>query len=232
MPKDLSTREAYGQVLVELGEENQDIVVLDADLSKSVEDLALMCSLPGFKVIVPADAEEARQAVRLAASTDGPFYIRLSRPKSPAVYDKGYQFQLGKAVILQQGSDATIISTGIMLAKVMEAARRLERQGINCRVLSMPTVKPLDQEAILQAARDTGAIVTVEEHLQHGGLGSRVAQVVVENQPVPMQFVALKDTYAKSGKPEELLEKYGLGVGHIENAVHSVLSKKERLRRS
>jgi transketolase len=318
MPRGLSTREAYGQVLVELGEENQDIVVLDADLSKStmtcffaerfperffdcgiaeqnmigiaaglaasgktvfastfaifatarcfdqlrmsvaqpglnvkivashggitvgedgfshqsVEDLALMCSLPGFKVIVPADAEEARQAVRLAASTDGPFYIRLSRPKTPAMYDKGYRFQLGKAVTMQQGNDVAIISTGIMLANVMEAARRLERQGITCRVLSMPTVKPLDQEAILQAARDTGAIVTVEEHLEHGGLGSRVAQVVVESEPVPMQFVALKDTYAKSGRPDELLEKYGLGVGHIEKAVHSVLSKKERLRRS
>jgi transketolase len=314
MSDDLSTREAYGRALLELGEEQSDIVVLDADLSKStmtwlfaerfperffdcgvaeqnmigiaaglaasgktvfastfavfatarcfdqlrmsvaqpglnvkvvashggitvgedgfshqaVEDLALVCSLPGFTVLAPADAQETMQAVRVAASTYGPFYLRLSRPKSPRVYDDGYQFKLGKAVPLREGKEATIIATGLMVPRAVEASERLAQQGISCRLLSMPTVKPIDEEAVVLAAQQTGAIITVEEHLQHGGLGSRVAQFVVEHHPVPMQFVALKDTYAKSGKPEELLEKYGLGVGHIEAAVHSALAKKSQ----
>lgn len=307
-----SIRETYGKTLVALGKENSDIVVLDADLSRStmtrffarefpqrffdcgiaeqnmmgisaglaasgktvfassfavfatgrcfdqlrmsiaqprlnvkvagshggisvgedgsshhaIEDLSLACSLPGFKVIVPADAIETAQVIKAAAAIPGPFYIRLSRPKTPLVYSDGYQFVLGKAVTMREGSDATIIATGIMVARALEAAENLASQGIDCRVLSMPTLKPLDKEAIALAAEETGVIVTAEEHLEQGGLGSRVAQVVVQHRAVPMAFVAIKDVYAKSGTLEDLFQRYGLSAADIERAVHSTVLKK------
>ncbi len=312
MPREASPRDAYGETLVQLGKENQDIVVLDADLSKStmtqifarefperffdcgiaeqnmigiaaglaasgkipfastfavfaggrcfdqirmsvaysrinvklvathggisvgedgashqsIEDLSLFCSLPGFTVIVPADAIEATQAVRAAATNYGPFYIRLCRPKVPIVYDDSYRFNLGKAVTMRQGNDATIIALGIMVVPALEAADNLKQEGIDCGVLNMSTLKPIDEAAIIKAATDTGAIVTAEEHLEHGGLGSLVAQVIARHQPVPMEFVAIKDTYAKSGKPAELLQRYGLTAKDIEQAVHAALKRK------
>ena len=198
----------------------------DGSSHQAIEDLALACSLPNFRVIVPADGIEVEQVVRLAAATPGPFYIRLHRPNSPLVYSDDYKFVLGKAVTMKEGSDATIIATGLMVANALEAAENLARQGIDCRVLSMPTLKPLDIEAITRAAKETGAIVTAEEHLEHGGLGSRVAQAVVQNCPVPMAFVAIKDSYGSSGTQKELFQKYGLTAADIEKAVHSTLSKK------
>jgi transketolase len=308
--KEASTREAYGKTLVELGGKNPNLVVLDADLSRStytnlfaqkfperffdcgiaeqnmigiaaglaasgklvfvstfavfatsrcfdqlrmclsqpklnvkivathggisvgedgfshhaIEDISLASSLPGFKVVVPADAIETAQAIKLAAEIEGPFYIRLSRPKIPLVYQDGYQFALGKAVVMRPGKDATIIANGIMVAKALEAAENLVRENIDCRVLNMPTIKPLDKEAIIQSAIETGAIVTAEEHLEQGGLGSRVAQVVTQHHPVPMAFIAIKDTYASSGKAEELLQKHGLTASDIEKAVRHLLS--------
>jgi transketolase len=192
----------------------------------SIEDIALACSLPSFTVIVPADANEATQAVRTAASTDGPFYIRLSRSKSPLVYPDDYRFTIGKAVLVRQGRDATIIANGLMVTPSLKAAERLQQDKISCRVLSMPTVKPLDEEAILLAAKETGAIVTAEEHLEHGGLGSRVAQVVVKGKAVPMSLVAIKNIYTKSGKPEQLLQKCGLTAENIEAAVRETLKRK------
>ena len=312
MPQEIALRETYGKTLVELGRENPDIVVLDADLSKStmtkyfaqefphrffdcgiaeqnmvgiaaglaasgkipfastfavfvpgrcfdqarmsiaqpgfnvklvathggisvgedgtshqaIEDLALAGSLPGFTVIVPADSIETAQAVRVAAASYGPFYIRLGRPKVPLVYNEDYHFSLGKAVTMRAGKDATIIAIGIMVSSALEAADNLKQQGIDCRVLNMPTLKPIDKTAIINAAGETGAIVTAEEHLQHGGLGSEVAQVLGKHCPVPMEFVAIKDTYAESGKNTELLQKYGLTAKDIEEAVNSVLKRK------
>ena len=198
----------------------------DGTSHQSIEDLALIGSLPGFTVIVPADAIETAQAVRVVAASYGPFYIRLCRPKLPLVYDQGYQFNLGKAVTMRQGGDATIIAIGLMVKAALEAAENLKREGIDCRVLNMPTLKPIDEAAITQAAAETGAIVTAEEHLEHGGLGSNVARVVARHKPVPMEFVAIKDTYAKSGKPAELLERYGLTAKDIERGVRSVIEKK------
>jgi len=192
----------------------------------AIEDLALACSLPSFTVIAPADAIETTQVIRVAAATPGPFYIRLSRPKTPLIYSDGYQFVLGKAVTMRPGSDATIIACGIMVAQALEAAKSLSHQGIDCRVLNMPTLKPLDEEAIIQAAAETGAIVTAEEHLLQGGLGSRVAQVVAQHYPVPMSFIAIRDVYAKSGSPEELLQRHGLTTADIEREVKSTLLKK------
>jgi transketolase len=307
-----STRETYGKTLVELGRQNKDIVVLDADLSSStmtsffaqefpdrffdcgleeqnmvgiaaglaasgkivfvstfaifascrcfdqlriclsqpelnvkivathggitvgedgtshhaIEDLALYCALPGFTVVVPADAIEAAEAVRMAASTYGPFYIRLSRPKTAIVYAEGYHFTLGRAVTMRQGKDASIIAMGIMVAKALEAADVLAKQDIDCRVINMHTLKPLDEAAIIRAASETQAIVVAEEHLAQGGLGSRVAQTVAREKPVPMEFVNLGDRYALSGKSEELLQRYGLTATDIEEAVKSVVKRK------
>ncbi len=198
----------------------------DGTSHQSIEDLALICSLPGFTVIVPADANEVTQAVKLAAQTYGPFYIRLSRPKTPLVYAPDYKFTLGKAATLREGKDIAIIATGIMVAYALEAAQNLAKDGINCRVLSMSTLKPLDTGAIVKAARETGAILTAEEHLRRGGLGSAVAQIAAEHCPVPMSFIAIKDMYAKSGKAEELLKKHGLTAPDIENAVRSLISRK------
>ena len=198
----------------------------DGTSHHAIEDLALYCSLPGFTVVVPADAIEAAEAVKVAANTYGPFYIRLSRPKTPLVYPEGYHFTLGKAVTMRQGRDATVIAMGIMVAKALEASDILARQGIDCRVINMPTVKPLDEEAIVKAASETHAIVVAEEHLAHGGLGSRAAQVVAKEKPIPMSFVNLKDRYALSGKAEELLRRYGLTAKDIEEAVRWVVKRK------
>ncbi len=312
MASEMSTREAYGHALVELGKENENIVVLDADLSRStmtrsfaaqfperffdcgiaeqnmmgiaaglaasgktvfastfavfasgrcydqvrmsiaqphqnvkivathsgvtvgedgfshhsIEDLALFCSFPGFTVVVPADAIETTQAVRTAANTYGPFYIRLSRPKTPLVYADNYRFVLGKAVTMRGGQDATVITCGLMVDKALQAVDDLAREGIECRVVNMPTLKPLDEDAIIRAAEETGAILTVEEHLQHGGLGSRVSQVVAKCHPVPMSFLAIKDFYSSSGKAEELLEVHGLTVEGIQEEVRSLVGRK------
>ncbi len=199
----------------------------DGASHQSIEDLALVLSLPGFTVIVPADAIETAQAVKAAAAANGPFYIRLCRPNTPLVFDDKYRFELGKAVMLRQGNDATIMAIGIMVAAAVQAAENLEKEGINCRVLNMSTLKPADEAAVISAAKETGAIVTAEDHLEHGGLGSTVARILAKNQPAPMEFVAIKDTFAKSGKPAELLQRYGLTAEGIEQAVRTVLKKKD-----
>jgi transketolase len=198
----------------------------DGASHQAIEDLSLICSLPGFTVIVPADAIEAVQAVKTAAATPGPFYIRLCRPKLPLVYTDEYRFTLGKAVSMRPGTDVTIIAIGLMVALALEAAGELAQEGINCRVLNMPTIKPVDEAAIAKSADETGAIVTAEEHLEHGGLGSTVARVVAKHQPVPVEFVALKDTFAGSGKPAELLQRYGLTSKDIIQAVRGVIKRK------
>jgi transketolase len=198
----------------------------DGTSHHAIEDLALYCALPGFTVVVPADAIEAAEAIRVAASDHGPFYVRLSRPKTPIVYPEGYHFTLGKAVTMRHGKDATVIAVGIMVAKALEAADILARQDIDCRVINMHTLKPLDEAAVVKAASGTGAIVVAEEHLAQGGLGSRVAQVVAREKPVPMEFVNLGDRYALSGKAEELLQRYGLTARDIEEAVKSAVKRK------
>jgi transketolase len=193
---------------------------------QAIEDLALCCALPNFTVIVPADAIETAEAARAATVTYGPFYIRLSRPKTPIVYPEGYRFTLGKAVTMRQGKDATIMATGIMVARALEAADILARQDIDCRVINIHTLKPLDEAAIIKAGSETGAIVVAEEHLAQGGLGSRVAQTLARAKPVPMEFVNLGDRYAMSGRAEELLQRYGLTAGHIEESVKSAVKRK------
>ncbi len=200
----------------------------DGASQQSVEDIALACALPGFTVVVPSDEAATRALVRLAARHQGPVYIRTGRPKAFIVHEEGTPFALGKANLVRPGNDVTVIAMGLLVDPALEAAEILAERGIGVRVLDMHTVKPIDVEAIVAAARETGAIVTAEEHLLSGGLGSRVAQVVAEHHPVPMGFVGLHDTYAESGTPEQLMEKYGLTAPHVVRAIEQVLVKKKK----
>ena len=306
-----ATREAFGRAVVELGRENKDIVVCDADLAKStmttyfqkefperffscgiaeanmtaigaglayagkipfiasfsafamnkgfeqlrtcaayphvnlkvvgthsgisigedgpsqmsVEEIGLACSLPGFVVLAPADEVSTKALVRAAAAHVGPVFIRTGRPKCPIVYNGAHQFEIGKAIELVDGSDVTIIAGGLLVAQSILAAETLEGEGISARVIDMHTVKPLDRQAIERAAAETGAIVVAEEHLVDGGLGVRVAQVVAQTRPCPMEFVGLQ-TYAESGTPDELMEKYGLVARDVAAAARKAVGRK------
>ncbi len=305
----IATRDAYGKALVEIGEKNPNIIVLDADLSKStktadfakhyperffdmgiaeanmigtaaglaasgkipfvstfalfgtlrvgdqirnsicyphlkvkiavthsgltlgedgashqaIEDIAMMRAIPNMTVIVPADAEETKKVIHAAAEYDGPMYIRLGRPALPQVFDESYTFEIGKGTVVNQGSDVTIIAMGVMLHPALEAAKILEQEGISARVINMATIKPIDQEIIIQAAKETKGIVTAEEHNIYGGLGSAVAEVVTEHAPTTVKRVGVNDTFGESGKPDELLEKYGLTKEHIMEKVKEIL---------
>lgn len=231
-----ATSRCFDQIRVSIAQPhiNVKIVATPAGISvgeggashQPIEDLALMCSLPGFTEVVPADEVEIYQAIRAAAVTPGPFYIRCGRPKVPVVHSPDYHFVLGQANIMREGEDATLVANGLMLARTLEAAAALELEGVIVRVLSVPTVKPLDQEALVTAARETGAIVVAEEHLLHGDLGSMVAQVLGERHPVPLGFVALRDTYAESGKADDLIIKYGLSAEDIRKAALATMRRK------
>jgi transketolase len=199
----------------------------DGASAHAIDDLSLMLSLPGFRVIVPADVVETEQAIEVAARTSGPFYIRCVRPKIPVIYDESHKFQLGKAHLARSGKDVTVMAIGVMVWKALEAAELLASQGIDCRVLNMASLKPLDVEAVLAAASETGAIVTAEDHLVHGGLASVVAQTLALHQPTPMAFIGMQDQYAVSGRWDELLERYGLSAEKIAEAARSVLARKK-----
>ena len=309
----VATRDAYGEALAALGQENENIVVLDADLSKStktcdfkkavperffnmgiaeqnmmgvaaglaacgkipfastfavfaagraydqirntiaypklnvkiaashagltvgedggshqmLEDIALMRVIPNMVVLVPADGEETKQAVRAAAEYDGPVYIRLGRPKVPMIFDENYKFTIGKGVVVKEGTDVTLIGTGIMVSKALEAAEKLAAEGINAAVVNISTIKPLDEKLIVQMAEKTGAVVTCEELSIIGGLGGAVAEVLVEQCPVPMAKIGVNDSFGQSGLPDQLLEKYGLTVEHIVEEAKKVIARKK-----
>ncbi|WP_035292359.1 transketolase family protein [Clostridium sp. KNHs214] len=309
----MATREAYGKALAKLGEEKSNIVVLDADLSKStktadfkkvfperfinmgiaegnmmvvaaglascgkipfvstfamfaagrgfeqirnsicypklnvkvcathagltvgedgashqaIEDISLMRSIPNMLVISPSDGIEAEAAIKAVADYKGPCYVRLGRSAVSVINDNAdYKFEIGKGVTLREGKDATIIATGIMVDAALEAYNILAEEGIKVKVINIHTIKPIDQKIIADAARETGVIVTAEEHSIIGGLGSAVAEVVTENYPVPVLKVGVKDTFGESGKPVELLEKYGLTPMDIVKAVKKGISLK------
>jgi transketolase len=188
-----------------------------------IEDVALACSLPGVVVIVPSDAASTRKATEAMLAYKGPCYLRLGRPKVPVLYPDGCDFQIGKANTVAEGSDLTIIANGIMVSMAMDAAKMLSEKGVSARVLDMHTIKPLDEDAIVKAARETGRIVVAEEHLAAGGLGAAVAMTVAKNSPVPMAFVNVGDRYAESGDPDGLLETYGLTPSAIKEAAQGLL---------
>jgi transketolase len=198
----------------------------DGPSQMGIEDVSLACSLPGFTVVVPADEPTTQQAVRALLGFQGPGYLRCGRPHVPVVYTDGVPFKLGKANQLRDGKDVTLIANGLMVAAAVEAAEQLAGKGVQARVLDMHTVKPLDDAAVLAAARDTGRIVVAEEHLLHGGLCSAVAMSAARQQPVPMRFVALRDTFAESGPAEGLLMKYGLTAEDITRAALELTGKK------
>jgi len=313
MTKMMATREAYGEALKELGKINKDVVVLDADLSKStktavfgkeyperfinvgiaeqnligtaaglattgkipfassfamfatgrafeiirnsvaypklnvkiaathagltvgedgashqaLEDISVMRTIPNMVVLNPADGVEAKAAVKKAAEYKGPVYIRLGRSKVPTIFDEAnYKFEIGKGILLRDGKDVTIVATGIMVSLALEAAEMLEKDGVDARVINIHTIKPIDKELIIKAAKETGAIVTAEEHNIIGGLGSAVAEVLVENCPVVMERVGVKDTFGESGSGNELLKKYGLTSEKITEAAKKVINRK------
>jgi transketolase len=198
----------------------------DGPSQMAIEDIALACSFPNFTVLVPADAPSTKAATRAMFAHKGPVYLRTGRSKVPLVYVDGFDFEIGKANGLREGNDLTIIACGLMVAAALEAAADLEKEGVSARVLDMHTIKPLDMDAIERAAGETGAIVTVEEHLLQGGLGASVARAVAESHPVPMGLVGIQDTYAQSGEPQKLLEHYGLTARHIQEAAEKVLERK------
>jgi transketolase len=193
----------------------------DGPSQMGIEDVALACALPGFTVVIPADEPSTHKAVDALAAIKTPAYLRAGRPNVPIVYEADAPFTLGRANKLREGKDLTIIANGLMVGPALQAAEELAKQGVQARVLDMHTVKPLDQAAVLAAARETGRIVVAEEHLKTGGLCSAVALSVVEQQPVPVRCVALADTFAESGPPDALLEKYGLTAKAIARAARS-----------
>jgi len=312
--KMIATRDAYGKTLVEIGKENPNIVVLDADLAVSTktadfgkefptrffdmgiaeqdmigtaaglaasgkiafastfavfgsgrawdqvrvsvaytrlnvkivvthggittgedgashqanEDLSIMRSIPNMTVVTPCDALETEKLIRAAADFYGPMYIRLGRPKVPVITeDRKYDFKVGKGEVFRGGKDVTIIACGLMVAKALEAAEELANENIDARVVNMHTIKPIDKDLIIKCAKETRAIVTAEEHSIIGGLGSAVAEVIVENEVVPMARVGIRDTFGESGKPDELLVKYGLTTEEITSSVRNVLGRKK-----
>ncbi|HUU43322.1 MAG TPA: transketolase C-terminal domain-containing protein [Planctomycetota bacterium] len=180
----------------------------DGPSQMAIEDIALACALPNFTVVVPCDAPSARAATRAMFEMKGPVYLRTGRPKTPVVYADDVEFRIGKAITVRKGRDVTIIACGLMVPAALDAAVKLAEDGIDARVIDMHTIKPLDVRAVVKAAKETGGIVTAEEHLLDGGLGAAVARVVAERCPVPMAFVGIRDTYAEFGDPQELIEKY------------------------
>lgn len=307
-----ATRDAYGKALLELGKQHEDVVVLDADLSKStktvqfaeafprrfinagiaeqnmmgmaaglasagkvvyastfaifatgrafeavrnsiaysemnvkicathagltvgpdgashqtVEDIALMRCVPNMTVIVPADGVSAARAVFELYQRPGPAYLRLGRPAVPTIYDEKTPFSIGRATVMGRGRDVTVVACGIMVAKALAAAEQLARENIGATVVDMHTIKPLDKEVIIEQAKNTGAILTVEEHSIIGGLGSAVCETVAENFPVPVTRMGIDDLFGQSGEPDQLLVHYGLTVENIVGHVRDLLRKK------
>jgi len=199
----------------------------DGASHQMIEDLALMRALPGMTVIVPADATETKKAVKVLTAMNGPAYLRLGRPPVPVLFDDGYQFQIGKAPRLRDGKDVAILACGVLVGEAMQAAEQLEKEGVSVLVLNVSTIKPLDEEAVVAAARQCGCVVTAEEHNVMGGLGSAVAETLARRLPTPMRLIGVQDTFGESGKPDELLEKYGLKAHHVVDAARDVMMLKK-----
>ena len=227
---------AYDQLRMAVAVPHQNVKVVashggisvgeDGASQQSVEDIALMSATPGFIVAVPSDEHCTRALVKQAAEIKGPVYIRTGRPKAPLIYEASASFTLGKGVLLRKGKDVALVANGLMVWESLWAAEELEKSGVSASVIDMHTVKPLDEKLLIEQARATGAVVTAEEHQVWGGLGSAVASALARNCPVPQELVGIQDTYAESGKPDELLEKYGLTGRHIAEAARRAIQRK------
>jgi transketolase len=200
----------------------------DGASHQTLEDIGLMRVMPNMTIVVPADAIETEKALRAIVRHEGPVYMRLGRMDVPTVCNKNHKFRIGRSTVLRKGEDCTIFATGQLVAAALRAAEDLERTYINAAVVNMSTIKPIDREAIIYAAKKTGAIVTAEEHSVINGLGSAVAEVLVENDAVPMKRVGVKDMFGESGESTELMVKYGLTAEGIVNAAYNVINRKKR----
>jgi transketolase len=218
---------AYGNVNVKIVASHGGVTVgEDGGSHQALEDLALMRILPNMVVLAPADGPETRAMTRWAANYQGPVYMRTGRMALPVIYDDHYQFQLGRGSILREGRDVTLIGLGVMVQACLEAADLLAAEGLTAQVVNLSCLKPLDWELIVACARKTGAVVTAEEHMVTGGLGSAVSEVLGEHYPVPLQRVGLRDTFGLSGKPELLLQHFGLTAADIAASARQLLAKK------
>ena len=198
----------------------------DGATHQILEDIGMMRMLPNMTVVVPADFNQTKQATKAIAEHDGPVYLRFGRPVMPIFIKPDIPFVIGKAQTIYEGSDVTIIACGHMVWKSIEAVEELKKKGISVDLINMHTIKPLDHSAILDSVRKTGCIVTAEEHMANGGLGEAVAQVLSRNYPCPQEFVAVNDSFGESGKPMDLMDKYGIGTSNIMSAVERVLERK------
>ena len=197
----------------------------DGGSHQMLEDLALMRVLPGMRVIVPADYNAARAAIRFAAENDGPFYVRLGRATVPAVHEDGFAFELGSAYVMREGVDVTLAACGVMVERALKAAELLEAEGVSAEVIDVMSVKPLDEDTLLASASKTGAVVTCEEHELAGGMGSAIAELLGEKQPTKMARIGVRDSFGTSGEPDELMEHYGLTERHIAAAAKGLLGR-------
>ncbi|OLC22606.1 MAG: transketolase [Thaumarchaeota archaeon 13_1_40CM_4_48_7] len=204
----------------------------DGASHQQIEDIASMRTIPNMRVIVPADAVAVKHLIRTIARTPGPFYLRLARPSSEVIYaDNAQSFLIGRGNVLEEGSDATIITCGLMVVRAIEAAMELKRKGVSCRVVDMFSIKPIDSELVVKCAKETGAIATAEEHNILGGLGGAVSEVTAETYPVPVKRVGVRDTFGESARDEEidtLLEMYGLTATEIAKAVLEARSRNRK----
>jgi len=219
---------AYPHLNVKIGATHAGITVgEDGATHQCLEDIALMRSIPKMVILNPADAVEARAAVEAALNFDGPVYMRFGRLAVPRIFDENYKFEICKGVYLKEGKDVTIIATGLMVERALQAAEQLKADGIDAAVINMATIKPIDRDIIIDAAKKTGAIVTAEEHSVIGGLGEAVAGVVAETTPVPVLRVGVEDTFGKSGPALELLEIFGLNAENICKKAKQAIANKQ-----
>ena len=198
----------------------------DGSSAQAAEDMAIYRSLPNMVVISPADAIEAEKAVEALVKYKGPAYLRLTRDKVPVLFDADYKFEIGKGRVLKEGKDITVIATGPLVAEALEAHEQLKKEHISLRVINISTIKPIDEKLIVQAAKETKALLTAEDHNIIGGLGSAVAEVLAENHPARLKRIGVNDLFAESGKPRELYEKYGLTATHIVKEAKQLLKRK------
>jgi transketolase len=218
---------AYGNLNVKIVASHGGLTVgEDGGSHQALEDLALMRVLPNLVVLVPADGPETRAMVRWAAAYQGPVYIRTSRLPFPVIFPEDHRFELGQGTILQEGGDVTLAGVGLMVHRCLEAARRLAQEGISARVLNLSCLKPLDWELVVDSARHTGALVSAEEHMVTGGLGSAISEVLTDFYPVPLERLGLRDIFGQSGRPEDLLRHYGLTADDLVKAAHRAIRRK------
>ena len=231
------TNRAYDQIRLDICYNDSNVKIIcshagvtvgeDGASAQCLEDLALMRVLPNIKVVVPVDEMEARKATRLFAQETGPMYMRTSRAPFPVLTSVDDPFEIGKAAVLRDGADVSLIACGIHVSESLSAAEMLKKDGIDARVINMHTIKPLDEATVLKAAQETGAIVTAEEHQLAGGLSSAVAECVVRHCPVPMEFVAVNDSFGRTGSPQQLLEHFHLKDVDIARAAQQAVSRKK-----